>query len=187
VARFRFADAARPDAPRELAALRRLGFTVGILSGDRPAKVTALARELGLDLAEAAGGLTPEEKAARVSAWEPDRTLMLGDGANDSLAFAAAGCRGTPVIHRGVLEGKADFYYLGRGIGGIRALFETDRFRRRTHRVILVFSVAYNLLAVGLAVAGRMNPLLAAILMPLNSLATLGIVSLGMRPAFRAR
>jgi Cu2+-exporting ATPase len=160
---------------------------VGILSGDRPAKVTALARELGLDLAEAAGGLTPEEKAARVSAWEPDRTLMLGDGANDSLAFAAAGCRGTPVIHRGVLEGKADFYYLGRGIGGIRALFETDRFRRRTHRVILVFSVAYNLLAVGLAVAGRMNPLLAAILMPLNSLATLGIVSLGMRPAFRAR
>lgn len=53
--------------------------------------------------------------------------------------------------------------------------------------MILVFSVAYNLLAVGLAVAGRMNPLLAAILMPLNSLATLGIVSLGMRPAFRAR
>lgn len=186
VARFRFADAARPDARRELAALRRAGFAVGILSGDRPAKVAALARELGLDPAEAAGGLTPGEKAARVLAGDPDRTLMLGDGANDSLAFAAAGCRGTPAIHRGVLEGKADFYYLGRGIGGIRALFATDRLRRRTHRVILVFSVAYNLLAVGLAVAGRMNPLLAAILMPVNSLATLGIVSLGMRSAFRA-
>ena len=186
VARFRFADAARPDARQELAALRRAGFAVGILSGDRPEKVTALARELGLDLAEAAGGLTPGEKAARVAADEPDRTLMLGDGANDSLAFAAAGCRGTPAIHRGVLEGKADFYYLGRGIGGIRALFETDQLRRRTHRVILVFSVAYNLLAVGLAVAGQMNPLLAAILMPVNSLATLGIVSLWMRPAFRA-
>ena len=186
VARFRFADAARPDARQELAALRRAGFAVGILSGDRPEKVTALARELGLDLAEAAGGLTPGEKAARVAADEPDRTLRLGDGANDSLAFAAAGCRGTPAIHRGVLEGKADFYYLGRGIGGIRALFETDQLRRRTHRVILVFSVAYNLLAVGLAVAGQMNPLLAAILMPVNSLATLGIVSLWMRPAFRA-
>jgi len=187
VARFRFADAARPDARRELAALRRAGFAVGILSGDRAEKVTALAQELGLDPASAAGGLTPGEKAARVAAEEPDRTLMLGDGANDSLAFAAAGCRGTPAIHRGVLEGKADFYYLGRGIGGIRALFETDQLRRRTHRVILVFSVAYNLLAVGLAVAGRMNPLLAAILMPVNSLATLGIVSLGMRAAFRAR
>ena len=52
--------------------------------------------------------------------------------------------------------------------------------------MILVFSVAYNRLAVALAVAGQMNPLLAAILMPVNSLATLGIVSLWMRPAFRA-
>ena len=41
-------------------------------------------------------------------------------------------------------------------------------------------------LAVGLAVAGRMNPLIAAILMPVNSLATLLIVTGGMRRAFRA-
>ena len=110
---------------------------------------------------------------------------MLGDGANDSLAFDRALCRGTPVIHRGVLEGKADFYYLGRVIGGIRVLFESDDIRRRTHAVILFFSIGYNLLAVGLAVAGRMSPLLAAILMPVNSLVTLAIVSAGMRRAFR--
>jgi Cu2+-exporting ATPase len=95
-------------------------------------------------------------------------------------------CRGTPVIHRGALEHKADFYYLGRGIGGIRALFEINVVRRRVQRTILVFSVAYNVFAVGLAVAGRMNPLIAAILMPVNSLATLLIVTAGMRPAFRA-
>ena len=52
---------------------------------------------------------------------------MLGDGVNDSLAFERAMCRGTPVIHRGALEQKADFYYLGRGIGGIRALFRNQR------------------------------------------------------------
>ena len=113
--------------------------------------------------------------------------MVRGGGAKDSLAFAVAGCRGTPVIPRGWLGGNGGFYYLGRGIGGIRALFEVDRLRRRTNRVILTFSVAYNLLAVGLAVTGRMNPLLAAILMPVNSLATLGIVSFGMRPAFLAR
>jgi Cu2+-exporting ATPase len=83
------------------------------------------------------------------------------------------------------LERKADFYYLGRGIGGLRALFEVDAIRRRTQLVILVFSVAYNLLAVGLAVIGRMNPLIAAALMPLNSLLGLAIVTGGMRPAFR--
>jgi Cu2+-exporting ATPase len=47
-----------------------------------------------------------------------------------------------------------------------------------------VFSIVYNLLAVGLAVAGRMNPLVAAILMPVNSLLTLAIVTGGMRRAF---
>ena len=74
---------------------------------------------------------------------------MLGDGANDSLAFDRALCRGTPVIHRGLLEKKADFYYLGRGIGGIRALFAIDAIRHRTQSVVLVFSVVYNVLAVG--------------------------------------
>jgi Cu2+-exporting ATPase len=84
-----------------------------------------------------------------------------------------------------VLEQKADFYYLGRGIGGVRALFEIDAIRRRTQTAILIFSVAYNLLAVGLAVVGKMNPLVAAILMPINSLLTLALVTGGMRAAFR--
>ena len=110
---------------------------------------------------------------------------MLGDGANDSLAFDRALCRGTPVIHRGVLEGKADFYYLGRGISGVRALFEVNIIRRHTQIAVLIFSVAYNLLAVGLAVAGMMNPLIAAALMPINSLLTLALVTGGMRKAFR--
>nr|MBP9913564.1 ATPase P [Opitutaceae bacterium] len=110
--------------------------------------------------------------------------LMLGDGANDSLAFDRALCRGTPVIHRGVLEQKADFYYLGRGISGIRALFEVNAIRHRAQTAILIFSVVYNLLAVGLAVAGLMNPLIAAILMQANSLLTLALVTLGMRRVF---
>jgi Cu2+-exporting ATPase len=45
--------------------------------------------------------------------------------------------------------------------------------------------IAYNLLAVGLAVSGRMNPLIAAILMPASSLATLAIVGWGMRRVWR--
>ena len=131
--------------------------------------------------------MSPQAKAAWLRDNAPGDALMLGDGANDSLAFDQALCRGTPVIHRGVLERKADFYYLGRGIGGIRALLEIDATRHRTQRNILVFSIAYNLLAVGLAVAGKMNPLVAAILMPISSLLTLAIVSYGMRNSQRVR
>jgi Cu2+-exporting ATPase len=80
-----------------------------------------------------------------------------------------------------VLGSKADFYYLGQGIGGVRALFEVDDARRRTQAALLVFMVAYNLTAVGLAASGHMNPLFAAVLMPLSSAATLAIVWMGLR------
>jgi Cu2+-exporting ATPase len=53
--------------------------------------------------------------------------------------------------------------------------------RRRTQGWLLVFSLAYNVAAVGLAAAGRMNPLLAAVLMPVSSLLTLAIVVAGLR------
>lgn len=181
LASFAFADTARPDARAELSELRWLGYDTFILSGDHPAKVAALAGELGLPPERALGGLTPEGKAGWLASHNADVTLMLGDGANDSLAFDAALCRGTPVIHRGHLAQKADFYYLGRGIGGLRALLTVNWVRRRTQRTLLAFSIAYNVFAVGLAVAGRMNPLIAAVLMPLNSLLTLALVTAGMR------
>lgn len=183
VARFKFADTARSDARDELAALTCRGLQPVVLSGDRTEKVAALMRELGLPADNGYGELSPREKADWFA--EHPEALMLGDGANDSLAFDRALCRGTPVIHRGVLAQKADFYYLGRGIAGIRALFEINDARHRTQVALLVFMVAYNLCAVGMAVSGNMNPLIAAILMPTSSLATLAIVAWGMRGVWR--
>jgi P-type Cu2+ transporter len=184
LATFEFADAVRGDARTEIETLAKRGLATYILSGDERTKVKALAANLGLRPEHAVAELTPQGKADWLKVNAAHDAMMLGDGANDSLAFDQALVRGTPVIHRGVLERKADFYYLGRGIGGLRALFETNRIRRRTQIGILIFSVTYNLVAVGLAVAGMMNPLLAAALMPINSLITLALVTGGMRPAF---
>jgi Cu2+-exporting ATPase len=181
VAEFSFAETARVDARGELAALRGRGLALAVLSGDRREKVAVLAAELGVAASEASGEMGPREKAAWVDAHGGGSALMLGDGANDSLAFDAALCRGTPAVHRGVLATKADFYYLGRGLGGVRALFEANDARRSTQIALLVFMVAYNLTAVGMAASGHMNPLFAAVLMPLSSLATLAIVWIGLR------
>jgi Cu2+-exporting ATPase len=181
LARFRFAEAVRADAPIEVAALRAEGREVFILSGDHRAKVEAMAGQLGLPPENAIGEVSPEGKARWVRQLDRHDTLMLGDGANDSLAFESAHCRGTPVVHRGVLEPKADFYYLGSGIGGIRKLFAVDRARACTQRWIIAFAIAYNVAAVGFAIAGRMSPLLAAVLMPASALVSLALVALGMR------
>ncbi|MGC4074242.1 MAG: heavy metal translocating P-type ATPase metal-binding domain-containing protein [Nibricoccus sp.] len=182
IATFSCVDTLRTDARSEIVALARRGLSTTILSGDSRAKVSQLAHELGLSRERAIGENSPHDKAIWLENNHADRTLMLGDGANDSLAFDRALCRGTPVIHRGLLEQKADFYFLGRGIGGIRALFEINDARNRTHRALLVFMIAYNCAAVGLSVAGCMHPLFAAVLMPLSSLATLAIVAIGLRP-----
>jgi Cu2+-exporting ATPase len=185
VARFRFRETPRVGASADLDALRRRGFALAILSGDEPNHVAALARAVGVSEECARGALTPQEKAAWVERNGGGETLLLGDGANDSLAFDRALCRGTPVVYRGVLAQKADFYYLGRGLAGLPALFAVNDTRRRTQAALLVFSVVYNAVAVGLAVAGKMNPLLAAILMPISSLLTLVIVVVGLGKTLR--
>ena len=186
IARFRLADSARPGAAAELSDLAEQGFRIYVLSGDRGERVASLAAELGLPPDRAVGELTPAGKAAWIDEHARDDALMLGDGANDSLAFDRALCRGTPVIHRGMLEGRADFYYLRRGIGGIRELLAMERTHRRVQSAIIVFSIGYNLAAAGLAMAGRVNPLVAAVLMPASSLISLAIVTLGMRRGMTA-
>ncbi len=181
VADFAIDEDVRDDAREEIARLRADGFDVSILSGDRPEKVAEMARRLGLPDSAAFGGMSPDDKADRVRAIDREDTLMIGDGANDSLAFAAASCRGTPAIERGLLEHRSDFYFLGRGLAGIRRLLEAARHRRRTIGRVLAFAIVYNLAVVVVALAGAMSPLLAAGLMPASALLSLAIAAFGMR------
>src|SRR6185503_5464441 len=86
-----FGDRVRDDAKDALRRLRARGWTVGILSGDHPAVVQALGAELGIEPALCVGGVTPEEKVARVEASRrAGPVLMVGDGVNHAAALAAA-------------------------------------------------------------------------------------------------
>jgi len=180
LASFHFGEEARADAVEEVNALEAGRFRVFILSGDRRAKVEAMADRLGLSRARCRGEMSPEQKAEWVERFDAHDTLYLGDGANDSLAFDAAWCSGTPAVDRGLLEQKADFYFLGRGLGGVRALLHTAATRRRVSRAVVAFAIAYNAIAIVLSLAGKMNPLLAAVLMPASSLVSLAIVFTGL-------
>lgn len=159
LARFKFTDSVRPGAREEIATLHAAGFETFILSGDRREKVAAMADGLAIPAQNAVAQASPTDKAEWLKRTDRQDTLMLGDGANDSLAFDAAFVRGTPVVHRGVLEGKADFYYLGRGLDGLRRMFAVNDTRRLTQLVLIVFSIAYNCTTVTLAALGHMNPL----------------------------
>jgi Cu2+-exporting ATPase len=175
LAEFSFTECVRTDAHSALGSFTARGIDIAILSGDRQEKVERLASQLG-SIPNALGGLSPDEKAEWLRTHDASRTLMIGDGANDSLAFNEALCTGTPVVDRGLLEQKADFYFLGRSLGGLRTLMETATLRDSAVRRVITFAIAYNTVAVAICLAGRMSPLAAAILMPLSSLATIGLV-----------
>lgn len=181
IARFRFEESLRPDAIAALQSLREQNFRLIILSGDRKEKVGDAARLLGIPAADAHASLLPEEKQALVRQFDRQDTLYLGDGANDSLAFNAAWATGTPVVDRSLLESKADFYFLGHGLRFLPQLLALAKRRQRVVRTAFSFALIYNLTAIAAAIAGHMSPLVAAIIMPLSSAISLGIVAAGLR------
>lgn len=178
LAAFRFRDTLRPDAVEEINALTRSGLTLHLLSGDRVPKVRALAGALGIPQANAHGALTPQEKESIVRGMDHGDTLYIGDGMNDTLAFSAAACTGTPVVDKGLLESKADFYFLGRSLKFFSHLTATAKLRATAVRRVAAFAILYNIAAAGASLAGYMNPLVAAIIMPLSGLVTLAVVAM---------
>jgi P-type Cu2+ transporter len=181
-AAFVFKDELRSETVSEVARLRgERCMGVFVLSGDREGKVAQLAAQLGLPKENWRASMTPEEKAGWIRSHDDADTLFIGDGANDSLAFDAALCAGSPVTGRSFLEHKADFYFLGHSMRFVSGLLDvTHQHRKAVHRVF-AFSVTYNVITAAVGLAGHLNPLAAAILMPLSSIATLSIVALTFR------
>ncbi len=180
-ASFRFHDALRGESSDEVRLLTQRGLRISILSGDREPKVAAIAAQLGLGRDQWLHSLTPDEKAVWIAAHDPLGTLYIGDGANDSLAFDAASCAGSPVTGRSFLEHKADFYFLGHSMRFMSSLLDIAATHRRAVHAVFGFSVTYNIVTATMGLFGHLSPLLAAILMPLSSVATLSIVALTFR------
>lgn len=178
ICRFRISESIREGAVDQLSRLREEGYELRILSGDPDReRVESTARALGLSSGEVNCDLSPEEKASRIEAEGGDGTLFVGDGGNDSLAFSAAGVTGAPATGIRAVESKADFVFTGRGFHAIGELLQSRARRERLIRTIFLIAITYNFIAVSLCVLGMMNPLLAAVLMPLSSIVTTAIAA----------
>ncbi|TBW37234.1 heavy metal translocating P-type ATPase [Siculibacillus lacustris] len=165
-----FAQGLRVDAPAVVAALVAEGCAVEILSGDREAAVAEVAARLGV--ATWAAGLTPTDKIARLAALKAaGRTvLMVGDGLNDAPALAAAHVSMSPVTAVHLSQAAADAVFLGDRLAPVLSALRTARRARRAMIQNLGLSVAYNLIAVPVAVAGLVTPLIAALAMSGSSI-----------------
>jgi Cu2+-exporting ATPase len=178
-----FADPLRSDAAATIAALRALGLPASILSGDRAAPVAALAARLGL---EAQSEASPTDKLAVLEGLKAAdrRPLMVGDGLNDGPALAAAHASIAPGTASDASQQAADAVFIGEGLMPVALAVRVAKRTMRIVRQNFTFSIGYNLLAVPLALAGLVTPLVAAIAMSVSSLV---VVANSLRLAREAR
>lgn len=164
-----FSDPLRPDAAAAIAALAAEGLPARILSGDRAAPVAAVAATLGLP-AEAEAD--PRAKLAALEALKAagHRPLMVGDGLNDGPSLAAAHASIAPGTASDASQQAADAVFIGEPLMPVALAVRVAKACMRIVRQNFGFSIAYNALAVPLALTGQVTPLVAAIAMSVSSL-----------------
>jgi Cu2+-exporting ATPase len=168
-ASFVFEDALRPDAGDAIAALQAEGLDVAILSGDQPATVAATARQLRVQNYE--GALLPGAKLDYLGklADRGKRTLMVGDGLNDAPALAAAHVSMAPATAADIGRNAADFVFLHESLSAVPTALAVAREAGRLVRQNFALAIIYNAIALPIAIAGYVTPLIAALAMSLSS------------------
>lgn len=170
-------DRPRKDTAAAIERLKGAGWKVRVLSGDAQSITTRIGGMVGVPAEACEGGLTPERKLARVREIQSQGlpVLMVGDGVNDSAALAAADVG--VAVHGGAEASltAADVHISTPGLTRLADFVDAGPRMVGTIRRMFMVSLAYNLLAGGLAMAGYIHPMLAAALMPVSSLSTLAV------------
>ncbi len=171
-----FEDALHPDAPNLVRELQERGITPIIASGDVVEAVAKTAQSLGIALYH--GGLQPHDKVALVKEYQKQgRTLMLGDGINDSIALNAADV-GVSLAHgTAVAQESAAVVLTREGLPQLAQYFQLSTLTMQTIRGNLLWAFGYNLIALPIA-AGlfavplglELTPMMASIAMSFSSL-----------------
>jgi Cu2+-exporting ATPase len=170
VLRYEFDELLRDEAVRTVAALRRAGHKVHLLSGDRAASVEAMARRLGIDHVRAR--CTPQDKLQAVSELQVGgaRVVMVGDGINDAPVLARADVSIALGSAAALAQARADVIVLSDRLSDLLALRDMARRTVRIVRQNLVWALVYNVASVPLALVGWLPPWLAGIGMAASSL-----------------
>ncbi len=169
LATFTLEDRLRDDAAALVQALAARGLRVHLVSGDREEVVASLAGRLGI--AAHAGGRAPQDKLAYVEALQREgrSVVMIGDGLNDAPVLARADASIAVAGGADAAQLQADLVVLGGRIGEVAAAFGIAGRTMRIIRQNLGWALAWNAIALPLAMAGFIGPWEAAVGMAASS------------------
>ncbi len=156
------ADTVRPEARQAVDAIHAMGIKTILLTGDAQAVANVVASQMGIT--EVAAELLPEDKLERIKSLMASgrKVAMVGDGVNDAPALAQATVGVAMGSGTDVARESADVVLLG---NDLLKFAETLAIARRTRRIIwqnFAGTIAVDVLGIGLAAFGFLNPLIAA-------------------------
>jgi Cu+-exporting ATPase len=166
------ADPVKPEAAEAVAALRKQGLELALLTGDQEAPARSVAAALGI--AEVHAGLLPGDKADLIRSWP--KAAFAGDGINDAPALAAADAGLALAGGSDLAIASGDILLLSPDARGIPRVIGLSRAVLRTIKVNLWWAFGYNALLIPVAAGAlhpfgvELNPVLAGAAMGLSSL-----------------
>ena len=165
------ADTPKPEAAETMAQLRELGLEPILLTGDAPQVAQAVASQVGISAENVYAGVTPEGKSQVVRQLQEDghRVAMVGDGVNDAPALALAELGIAMGSGTDVAAEAADIVLTRSDVASVVTALRLSRATLRTIKSNLFWAFAYNSVAVPVAVAGLLNPMIAGAAMAFSS------------------
>ena len=165
------ADTPKPEAAETMAQLRELGLEPILLTGDAPQVAQAVASQVGISADNVYAGVTPEGKSQVVRQLQEDghRVAMVGDGVNDAPALALAELGIAMGSGTDVAAEAADIVLTRSDVASVVTALRLSRATLRTIKSNLFWAFAYNSVAVPVAVAGLLNPMIAGAAMAFSS------------------
>ena len=161
---FILESSVRTDAAATIEELAALELGVHIISGDQASHCQALADQLHLGYSDS---MTPERKQQEIA---NKRVMFIGDGLNDLPALASASVSITTMETVDLVKSKADGILMTSKLTALVELVRISRKAKSIMRENLLWALAYNLIAIPLAVAGLATPWMAALGMSASSL-----------------
>jgi Cu+-exporting ATPase len=168
---FAVGDQLKSDAAETVAALRGMGITPWLVTGDSSEVAATVAATVGIDAAHVISHALPETKLEIVERMKSEghTVLMIGDGINDAAALTAADLSMAMGTGTDAAINSADITLMNTGLGSVISALKLSKKTLKIIRLNMGWALIYNVIGIPIAAAGLLSPLYAAAAMAASS------------------
>lgn len=163
------ADAVKDDSIKAISALRKRGYRTVMITGDNETTAKAIAKQVGID--EVIASVLPEDKAKKVEELQRrGMVAFVGDGINDAPALKQSNVSIAMGSGSDIAIEVGDIVLVKGSLIGVVQAINLSKATFKKIKQNLFWAFGYNVIAIPLAVAGVLNPIVAELAMALSSI-----------------